>query len=70
MTNDGKINATNTEANVTQDYTSKKGYGKKKNVTDKNQMSLEVEPNEGITSQEPSTTEANEDDVEVLPNEG
>ncbi|KAH0720386.1 hypothetical protein KY285_005187 [Solanum tuberosum] len=70
MTNDGQINATNTEDNVTQDAADKKGYGKKKNVTDKNQeMSLEVEPNEGITSQEPSTSEANEDDVEVLPNE-
>lgn len=30
-------------------------------------MPLEVEPNERLTSQEPSTTEASKDNVEVLP---
>ncbi|KAG5590737.1 hypothetical protein H5410_041251 [Solanum commersonii] len=49
------------------DAAGKKGYGKKRNAANKNQeVPLEVEPNEGITSEEPSTTEAIEDDVKVL----
>ncbi|XP_060172138.1 uncharacterized protein LOC132603213 [Lycium barbarum] len=67
MTNDGEINAAKTQANVIQDAAGKKGHNKKRNDTNKSQEVLpEVAPNEGLTSQEPSTTEASEDDVEVL----
>ncbi|KAG5610873.1 hypothetical protein H5410_022154 [Solanum commersonii] len=68
MTNDGKINVSNTQSNVTEDAASKNHNGKKRNAANKNQeVSFKVKQNEGFTSQEPSTTETSEDDVEVLP---
>ncbi|XP_059294573.1 uncharacterized protein LOC132047562 [Lycium ferocissimum] len=49
----------------------RKGHNKKRNVANKCQeVPLDVVPNEGLTSQEPSTTEASEDDVEVLSEDG
>ncbi|KAG5611663.1 hypothetical protein H5410_022944 [Solanum commersonii] len=67
--NGREINVANTQTNVTQDIVGNKGYGKKRNVTNKYQEVPEVEPNEGLTSQEPSTTKASEYDVKVLPEE-
>lgn len=47
---------------------SKKWYGKKMNVANKYQeVFLEVESNEEITSKVSSSTEASKDDVEVMP---
>uniref|UniRef100_M1AU46 Uncharacterized protein n=1 Tax=Solanum tuberosum TaxID=4113 RepID=M1AU46_SOLTU len=67
MTNDGKINVANIQANVTQDAADK-DYTKKRNVANMNEkVPLEVESNERLTFQEPYTTQASKDDVKVLP---
>ncbi|XP_060202558.1 uncharacterized protein LOC132630984 [Lycium barbarum] len=52
-----------------EDAAGKKGHNKKRNAANKSQeveVPSKVVPNEGLTSQEPSTTEESEDDVEVL----
>lgn len=56
MSYDREINVANTLTNVTQNAIDKNSYEKKRNVTNKKQeVPLEVEPNEGFTCQEPST---------------
>lgn len=67
MANHKDINATNSQANVTQNAAGKKVYSKKRNVANTNRkMSLEIERNEGLTFKEPFTTKMNENDAEVL----
>jgi len=68
MTNDGEINAANTQGNIILDVVGKNGHNNKRNATNKSQeVPPEVMPNKRLTSQEPSVTEASEDEVEVLP---
>lgn len=57
MADDGEINTFNTQASVTQDLLARRTIAKRGMSLSKTKRCRKIEPNEGLTSQEPSSIE-------------